>query len=170
MNLSFIEPTNWYVLYTLPNYEKKVYSSLEKQKILAFLPLQKVERKWSDRKRIIDIPLFPNYIFVNTPRSKRFKVLDTFGVKYYITRDGQPVVVNEKEIRNIRQILEGPNLDVEQNLVKGDFVTINEGPFKEMQGVIYERKGQTRFCVKIESINQVLSIDVCSTWIKPVKS
>ena len=168
MKLQSNEMCNWYLLYTLPNYEKKVNLTLQRSKISTFLPLYKSERKWSDRKKIIEVPLFPNYIFIQTTPAERFKALDTFGVKCFVNCGGRPVLVRDTEISNIRKLIECTSLDIERKLSEGDHVRICEGPFKGMTGVVYEKKGQTRFGVYIESINQVLSIDVCSTWLKSV--
>lgn len=156
------------MLYTLPNYEKKVNITLQKNKISTFLPLYKSERKWSDRKKIIEVPLFPNYIFIEITPAERFKALDTFGVKCFVNCSGRPVLVRDTEISNIRKLLECTSLDIEAKLVEGDHVRICKGPFKDMMGILYEKKGQTKFGVYIESINQVLSIDVCSSWLKSV--
>jgi transcription antitermination factor NusG len=112
------EICNWYVLYTLPNYEKKVNFILQKNKILTFLPLYKSKRRWSDRKKIVEVPLFSNYIFIKTTPADRYKALDTFGVKCFLNYDGRPVLVQDNEINNIRRLNECTSLDIEPKLVE----------------------------------------------------
>ena len=121
-----------------------------------------------DRKKIVEVPLFPNYIFIKTPETKRFRVLDTFGVKGFIKFDGRPVLIKESEINNIMKLIECKSINVEQKFVAGNRIRICEGPFKDIQGIIYKKKGETRFCVKIESINQILSINLCSSWLTQI--
>jgi transcription antitermination factor NusG len=166
MNKNLSPSLEWYVLYTLPNYEKKVHLSLTKNQITTFLPLQKVVRKWSDRQKIIEVPLFPNYVFIRTHKNERFKALDVYGVKYYINSGGRPALISENEINNIKKMLECPGIDIEQNLSNGNLVTIISGPFKNMNGILFEKRGQTRFAVKLESINQILSIEICSSCVR----
>lgn len=159
---------NWYVLVTYPNLEKKAYSNLLKNSFVAFLPLQKIQREWSDRKKTIEVPLFPNYLFININEKDRFGALNIYGVKRYITFSGRPASISESEILNIKRILECSDLFIEPSLVKGDTVKIIGGPFKDMTGVLFKRTGQTRFGIRVESINQMLSIEICNTLVKRI--
>ncbi|QXU43262.1 UpxY family transcription antiterminator [Pedobacter sp. D749] len=165
MNNSHIENFSWFVIYTFPNYERKVYSSLEKKKITAFLPLQKITRQWSDRKKIMEVPLFPNYIFLKIKETERFAVLDIQGVKYYLSNDGRPIKLSEIEIEQIQRLRGEKEVLISQKLEKGAAVIINSGPFMGMTGILFEKKGKTRFGILIHSMNQTISIVVPSTEI-----
>lgn len=164
------QTSNWHIVYTFPNYEKKSYLSLLKINIPTFLPIQKVQRQWSDRKKTIEVPLFPSYLFVKIPRKERFKVLEIYGIKKYITSLGNPVIIPESQIAYIKKMLECKSLNTEHTLRNGDRVVITDGPFKEMQGVLFGAKGKERLGVKIESLNQTISIDISKSSIQLINN
>ncbi|WP_448634286.1 UpxY family transcription antiterminator [Pedobacter panaciterrae] len=128
--------SNWYIVYTFPNLEKKIYNELTKKKIKAYLPLQNVIRQWSDRKKEIKVPMFPNYVFINSTERERFKLLKIGGVLKFITFEGKPAMVSEDEISNIMKF-ETMVFEIESNLVSGDEVIIVDGPFTDLQGKLF---------------------------------
>ena len=71
---------NWFAIYTMPRWEKKVHSRLLRKDIRSWCPMQKVERRWSDRKKIIEDPIFKSYVFVQIHEEERLTVLQTDGV------------------------------------------------------------------------------------------
>ncbi|MEJ2902530.1 UpxY family transcription antiterminator [Pedobacter panaciterrae] len=159
--------SNWYIVYTFPNLEKKIYNELTKKKIKAYLPLQNVIRQWSDRKKEIKVPMFPNYVFINSTERERFKLLKIGGVLKFITFEGKPAMVSEDEISNIMKF-ETMVFEIESNLVSGDEVIIVDGPFTGLQGKLFFKRGKERLGVHLSSINQSLSIEVCSTSLRKV--
>ena len=161
--------SNWNVVYTYPNFEKKIHRYLCQKDIKSFLPLYKVKRQWSDRTKLLEVPLFPNYIFVKTNSANHFSVLNVPGVTRYVSLDGYPVVVSEKEIDTIKKMLLTSCLTVEQTLEAGDIVVIEKGPFQGMQGVMIERKGKTRLAIKIEALNRTLSIEICASTVRKIQ-
>lgn len=158
MNTTNINHFKWYVVYTYPNFEKKVHTHMVQKNITCFLPFQKVTRQWSDRKKIIEVPLFPNYIFVYTTSDERFKILDIVGVSRYIMYNNGPATISDKEITMIKEMLMEPSVEAEKYL-EGDIVEIIEGPFSGLKGIIFERKGKKRLGIKIKSINQSFSAE-----------
>lgn len=159
--------SNWYIVYTFPNLEKKIYNELTRKKIKAYLPLQNVIRQWSDRKKEIKVPMFPNYVFINSTERERFKLLKIGGVLKFITFEGKPAMVSEDEISNIMKF-ETMVFEIESNLVSGDEVIIVDGPFTGLQGKLFFKRGKERLGVHLSSINQSLSIEVCSTSLRKV--
>ena len=95
----------WYVLRTKPRGEKKTYKNLVEQDIEAYCPLQKKERHWSDRKKIIEEPLFNGYIFVRIMLDEYSKVRMTDGVVNFIYWVKKPAVVADKDIETIKRFL-----------------------------------------------------------------
>ncbi len=160
---------NWYIVYTFPNLEKKIYNELTKKNIKAYLPLQNVIRQWSDRKKEIKIPMFPNYVFINSSERERFNLLKIGGVLKFITFEGKPAVVSEAEISSIMKF-ETMVFEIEANLVSGDEVIIVDGPFTGLQGRLFLKKGKERLGVHLSSINQSLSVEVCSSSLRKVVS
>jgi transcriptional antiterminator RfaH len=160
---------NWYVLYTYPNSEKKVETNLSLKKIETYLPLQKVRRQWSDRKKTVLVPLFPNYVFVYANHCERYKILEVPGALRFVSFGGRPVFISVSEIDTIKKLLSNDHtLAVEKSLEKGDAVRITDGSFAGLCGILFERKGQKRFGIQINSINQSLSIEISSSCLEKI--
>ncbi len=96
---------HWYVVYTKPRWEKKVYSLLEERGFEAYCPLNKVSKKWSDRMKWVEEPLFKSYVFVHISEMEQTKVRMTGGVVNFVYWLGKPAIVLDKEIQIIRKFL-----------------------------------------------------------------
>ncbi|MDB5121308.1 MAG: hypothetical protein JWN56_2526 [Sphingobacteriales bacterium] len=158
---------NWYILYTFPNLEKKICKELTKKRIESYLPLQKVIRQRSDRKKELQIPMFPNYVFINTTEKDRFKLLDIGGILKYITFDGKPAMVSNEEISHIKKF-EETSFEVETHLVQGDQVLIVDGPFTGLKGKLFYKKGKERVGIHLNSINHSISVEVCTSSLRRI--
>jgi transcription antitermination factor NusG len=163
---------NWHVAYTYPKAEKKVQRMLDKLGIVSFLPLHKEIRTWSDRKKQIELPLFPNYIFIYTSLRERYKPLQVKSIVSYVSFDGKPATVPESVIDSLRTIL---NLNVEVtnehcNLYEiGNRVTITEGPFAGIEGILLKKNGKSRLVLQIESLNREVSVEVAVSMVVPLE-
>jgi transcription antitermination factor NusG len=157
-----LQPTacSWYVVYTYPHYEKRILNQSEKIGIQCFLPTKKVVKQWSDRKKVVDEPLFPNYVFVYVNKQARFRLLDIAGVSRYVAFEGKPVVVSDQDMNAIKKLIVEPEVAVEQEPQSGSKVLITDGPFTGMEGIIFQKKGKTRFGVRIPGLNHSISVEV----------
>lgn len=156
---------NWHAVYTYPNQEKKIYTTLVNKNIESYLPLQRVIRRWSDRTKVLQVPLFPNYLFVHINNSERGKVLGISGVTRILSFEGRPAIIPDTDIQTIRQ-LENTDLEVESVLVNGDRVQIIQGPFAGLVGTLFEKQGKKRFGVQLTGLKQSLSLEICGTSLK----
>ena len=95
----------WFALYTKPRWEKKVQKGLEQKGIEAYCPLNKVKRKWSDRIKTIEEPLFKSYVFVKVAEVEKSEVRYVDGVLNFVYWNGKPAVVRDEEIIEIRKFL-----------------------------------------------------------------
>ena len=171
MNSVIVKKTElkWYIAYTYPNYEKKVERLLIQNKINCFLPLQKVERQWSDRIKKIDVPLFPGYIFINSTSHEKYDALNITGVLKFISFGGQPATLSDKDMETIKQIsLSNISITKEHSFDKGDYVKILEGPFVGLTGYLFERKGKSRFGFRLDAIDESISIEICASMIEKI--
>lgn len=160
---------NWYVFYTYPNCEKKVQKLLSQKNIHCYLPLLKVSRQWSDRKKSIDVPLFPNYIFIKTSVHERHNALSTSGVVKYVSFDGKPVILPEKDISVIQKLVtENIEISTERIFEKGNKIRIIDGPFCGLQGYLFEKKGKARFGLQLESMEHSISIEISTSIIERI--
>lgn len=166
--MEFEIKSNWYVIYTIPNLEKKIHCELQKKNIRAYLPLQRVIRQWSDRRKELHVPMFPSYVFINTTDKDRSDLYGINGVLKFITFNGKPAVVSDDEISNIMRF-ESTAFDVEPNLVQGDNVIIVNGPFTGLQGKLFSKRGKQRFGIRLRSINQSLSLEVPADCLRKIE-
>jgi len=99
------EKKNWYAVYTKPRWEKKVYGLLMDGGFEAYCPLNRVRKKWSDRIKWVEEPLFKSYVFVKAGEEERTEVRMVNGVVNFVYWLGKPAIVKEKEIAIIRKFL-----------------------------------------------------------------
>ena len=159
LNLSpFMEDRKkWYVVYTKPRWEKKVYSRLLEKDMEAYCPLNKVQKKWSDRMKIVEEPLFKSYVFVHIHTQEQSDVRMINGVVNYVYWQGKPAVVQDQEIETIRKFLNEYS-DVEakpMELKTGMKVKIQRGALMEQSGEVLSVEGN-KVRVNIESIGYSL--------------
>lgn len=135
----------WYAVYTRPCWEKKVASLLAMNSIEHYCPLQKIQRHWSDRKKIIMEPLFKSYVFVRIPEKAQGAVKQISGILSFVNYLGKPAIIRDDEIDTIKQFLnEYRNVRLEKmEFNVKDRVRILHGPLMQMEGSVVEVKHKT---------------------------
>lgn len=160
----------WYALYTKPKWEKKVDQLLTAKGINSWCPVQKVERRWSDRKKIIEDPLFKSYVFVFTNEQERVEVLRTDGVLNFVHHMGKPAVIKDEEIDLIKKYLalETRKIEVisEEGFKKDMKVKVTHGVFMNNTGTVI-RDGKKKVFVKLESLGQVMVVEFANEFLAP---
>ena len=154
--------SHWYAIYTKPRWEKKVHSLLSEKKIESYCPLNKVRKKWSDRMKTVEEPLFKSYVFARVNADEQTRVRMTAGVMNFVYWQGKPAIIPAKEIETIRKFLnEYENVMAEPIQLKEDGrVIIRQGLFMDHEAKILKIEGN-KVKVVIESIGYTLvaSID-----------
>ena len=152
----------WYALYTKARAEKKVLEQLTQMGIKAYLPLRRVLRQWSDRKKWVEVPVISSYIFINIPEKDYRKVFDARGVVAYVSHKGKAVTIPDHEIEAMRKTIENNiEFDVQQReLKKGEEITITTGPLKGVKGIIKEVQGNKKLYISISNIGYTLVINM----------
>src|SRR5271169_4493986 len=103
---------NWYALYTCPRHEKCVAQQIEQRSISCFLPMYRSVRRWKDRRKELELALFPGYVFVRLALKDRLRVLQLPSAVRLVSFNGQPAVLPEAEIEGLRHRLSlGGNLE-----------------------------------------------------------
>jgi transcription antitermination factor NusG len=129
---------NWYAVYTKPRWEKKVYGLMTEKGMDAYCPLNKVRKKWSDRMKWVEEPLFKSYVFVRVTEEEHTKVRMVNGVVNFVYWLGKPAIVKDKEIEIIRKFLNDYK-EVEAialNLQADTKVTIRQGAFMDKDATV----------------------------------
>lgn len=134
--------TKWYALYTRSRWEKKVVEQLTKLNIECYCPLNKVIKQWSDRKKVVEEPLFTSYVFVNISIPQMAEVRKILGVVNFVYWLGKPAIITQSEITTIQDFLSNHfNVKLEQLTVHvKDKIKILDGPFSEMEGQVISVK------------------------------
>lgn len=126
-----------------------------------FLPLYRSRRRWSDRLKEIELPLFAGYVFCRFAPEERVPVLRTPGVRSIVTFDGRPAPVSEEEVAAMRQAV-GSGLPVQPwpFLRAGQPVRIERGPLSGLCGVLVRAKDSWRVVVSVELLQRSVAIEV----------
>lgn len=130
----------WYAVYTKARWEKKVADLLARKHVESYCPLNHVERQWSDRRKLVQEPLFKSYVFVRIPESMKPLVRETEGIINFVYWLGKPAVINDYEIDLIKRFLrEYKSASLEQFPIRqNDLVEITAGPLMHQRGRILE--------------------------------
>ena len=147
----------WLAIYTRPRWEKKVNQLLTEKGFESYCPLNKVRRKWSDRMKLVEEPLFKSYVFVKVTEQERTAVRMTNGAINFVYWDGKPAIVKEREISAIRRFLD-EHEQVEArpvNLKLNDRVRITNGTLMDHEGKIVALRHKTAK-VAIDSLGYIL--------------
>lgn len=157
----------WYAIYVRSRYEKKVAEQLKERQIEYFLPLVSRLRLWKDRKKMVQMPLFPGYVFVHIKLADKLTVLTVDGAVYLVKFEDQPAPIPDSQIENIRRLLAHPKLiEPYPYIDKGEWVEIIYGPFAGVRGKLIQNHGRRRLLVGVELIRQAISVEVDISWVK----
>jgi transcription antitermination factor NusG len=162
---------NWYVVYTFPKAERKVKDKLESIGINSFLPMHQVIREWSDRKKKLIVPLFPNYIFLKAHPSERHEVFSIKEIIRYVCFEGKPATIKESIIESLQNLIKRNwPMSVQSIAGAGTPVIITEGPFMGTEGIVIRSNGKTRLIVQIRSLQREVVINVSSAEVEAMQA
>ncbi|MBL7760705.1 MAG: UpxY family transcription antiterminator [Sediminibacterium sp.] len=161
----------WYALYTKPRWEKKIDAALIRKGIESWCPLQKVERQWSDRKKVIEDPLFKSYVFVRISETERRHVLMTDGVLNFVHYLGKPAVIKEDEVNNIKMYLAEKDARItiisDEGFREGEKIRVNFGVFMDKEGTVM-RGNRKKVYVQLQSLGQVMVVEFPAEYLSPL--
>ncbi|MDB5011556.1 MAG: NusG antitermination factor [Mucilaginibacter sp.] len=151
----------WYAVYTRSRMERKVADQLNKINIENYCPLNKVLKQWSDRKKLVEEPLFTSYVFVKVSQKQMNSIRLVYGVVNFVCWLGKPAVIPTSEIELIKKFLsEHNNVKLERVILNiNDRVKIIQGPFMEMEGSIVALK-KRKVKVLIPSLRYIMTAEI----------
>jgi len=159
---------NWYALYTCPRHEKRVAEQIQQRRISCFLPLYRSVRRWKDRRKELELALFPGYVFVRVALQDRFRVLQLPSVVRFVSFNGHPVALPEAEIESLRRGLEGcVRMAPHPYLQIGRRVRVRNGPMAGLEGILQRRKEGLRLVVSIEMLMRAVAVEVDEADVEP---
>ena len=154
---------NWHLAYTLNWHEKCVAQRLQALGMDAYVPVLKVPRRWKNRvSRIIDVPLFPNYVFIGISggadnRRDRIRVLSDAGVRFLIPGDDGPAIVDPQQLDTIRLCVEHYRVAPHARLIAGRIGNVVRGPLSGKSGLI-PTDGTAPLVFNIDILGQGLAV------------
>lgn len=161
----------WFAIQTRSRHEKRVTADLREKAVEAYLPLRSVEHQWSDRRKVVDLPLFPGYVFVRISGDAiaRVPVLQTDGVLGFLGIRGIGVPIPEEEIAAIQTVLR-EKIPVEPHpFVKvGEKVRICGGSLDGLEGLLTGVDGKRNLVVSIDLIERSVAIRISGFKVVPV--
>jgi transcription termination/antitermination protein NusG len=157
------EEAQWYAIRVRCQFEKKVALQLENKGIVVFVPTVREVHRWSDRRKIIELPLFPGYGFVRIPVAPGhwLRVLQTHGLIGFVTMNGMPVPIPDKQIENVQLLLINNLACKAYPFIKvGQRVRIRGGCLEGLEGILIEQKHDRTLVVSLDAIQRSLIIRI----------
>jgi len=163
-----LRAAEWYAVYTRSRHEKMVAEQLADKEIEHLLPVYDVLSQWKDRKKWVQKPLFPGYLFARTILADVMTVVSSRGVVCVVSNRDGPVPVPEGQVEAVRRMVEEPvKVDPWPYLSTGRLVRVKRGPLRGVEGHVVRRNGTCRLVVSIDLLGQAVAAEVAAECLEP---
>jgi len=160
----------WFAVYTTSRHEKRVAKQLSASDIENFLPLVEKQHHWAKRAVVrLELPLFPNYLFVHISPQQRIAVLNVPGVLGIVGHGHLPSPIENVEIEGLRAWVELGRVEPHPHPVAGERVRIRAGPMAGMEGILLRRKNELRLVLTLDLIQRSVSVEIAAEDVEPVR-
>jgi len=153
----------WFAIQTLYRYEFRTLRDLNTKGFLTYLPLLRETRQWTDRKKVIEVPAFSDYIFANCDLStrSRCRILETSGIVRMLPDNHKPTPIPDSEIESLRRALDsGTSCAKHLYPSVGTKIEIRRGPLTGVLGHVTRINNKYRLVIAVSSISQAISVEV----------
>lgn len=157
------DPEQWFAIHTYSRHEKRVASELVQKGFEVYLPLITKRHLWSDRQKLVELPLFACYAFARMKASgeARFRILETSGVISLVGASGLGEPIPDSEIQNVRILVTNKvQIDPYHFLKVGQRVRVRGGSLDGLEGILIRRNGHRRLVISVETLERSMSISV----------
>ena len=160
---------HWYALNVRPRHEKAVADQLQAKALESYLPLYRARRRWTDRTKTIDLPLFSRYVFCRFNFEARLKVLSVSSIVSIVGFGGKPCPIPDHEIETIQSIV-GSGLPVSPwpFLRIGQRVRVTQGALEGLEGILVRKKSGYRVIVNMEMLNRAVAVEIEQELVRAV--
>ncbi len=163
------DPVQWFAIRVKSGTERLVASVAHNKGIEEFVPLYKIRRRWSDRIKSLETPLFPGYVFCRLHPQCRLPVLTISGVMHFVGIGKIPAPIDDAEIARIQRAA-GSGLLIEPwpFLNIGQPVRLQDGPLAGLDGILIEVRKQQRVVVSVSLLKRSVAVEIERDWLEPV--
>jgi len=166
-----VENVQWFALQVRSQHEKIVASNLHDKGYEEFLPLCQIKRRWSDRIKRLELPLFPGYVFCRFNVEKRLPILVTAGVLSIVGVGKIPSPIDDSEVVALQSIVKsGLQTEPWPFLKVGQHVRIEQGSLKGIEGILLTPKSSYRLVVSVTLLQRSVAIEIDRDWVTPISS
>ena len=159
----------WLAIYTKPQHEKAVKSALELKGFEVYLPVLKDRRKWADRKKWVEFPLFKCYLFVKTNSKYSIDILKTNGVVKIIKFGNNIAIIQNSIIDSLKLMIEGGYKPIPADyFLKGDPVRVKEGPLKGLIGQVIRIDNYNSLVFRIDAVQHSVSVKINQGFLETI--
>jgi transcriptional antiterminator RfaH len=161
----------WIAVYTRPRWEKAVAAQLQRLGMQSYVPMQRLIRQWSDRKKVVEVPLLPSYVLVRLAPNHHQRVYQAHGIVRVVMFRGRLATIQQSEI-DLLKCLEQSQAPVSTTsalLQTSDLVRIIHGPFQGFLGKVIRSPDGCRVALEIEQLSCAFLVEVPCSWVDSVR-
>jgi transcription antitermination factor NusG len=152
---------NWYALYTTARHERVVARQLEERRIESFLPVYKTWHRWKDRRKEVELALFPSYVFVRIEEEQKLRILKVAGAVHVVSFNGKMAALPEREIEALRNALENRVYAEPCPYIRvGRKVRVKRGPMAGAEGILSRKKDKCRVVISVDVLMRSVAVEV----------
>jgi len=169
--LPVVDGSHWYAVHTRARHEKMVAERLREQGVNAYLPLVKETHRWSDRKKVVELPLFSCYVFAKfaATNQDRQRVIRTDGVLQVLGTRGEGIAIPDEQIESVRTLInERMAWSAYPFLKIGQKVRIRGGAMNGVEGILVARNGDRTLVVSVDVIQRSIAISIEGYQVEPL--
>jgi len=166
-----VADVQWFALQVRSQHEKTVALALRDKGYDEFLPVCQLNRRWSDRIKRLEVPLFPGYVFCRFDVEKRLPILVTPGVRFIVGIGKIPFPIDNSEIAALQSIVKsGLPAEPWPFLKVGQRVRIEQGSLEGIEGILLPPKSSSRLVVSVTLLQRSVAVEIDRDWVIPVSS
>jgi transcription antitermination factor NusG len=160
---------NWYAIHTRHQHEKTIGRHLQQLGFDVFVPLYRAVHQWKDRRKQLDLPLFPCYVFFAGDLSRRFEILNTPGVFSLVASAGKPAIIPQAELEAVRTAAAIPERVEPHDYWRcGERVRIVTGPMAGLEGLVARKTDSVRVVLSVEMLCRSVAVEVAEALLERV--
>jgi transcription antitermination factor NusG len=162
-------PLEWFALRVRSNCEKVVAQAVDGKGFEAFLPVYQSRRRWTDRVKVVEMPLFAGYVFCRMDPRRRLPILTIPGAIQFVGIGNIPAPIDNSEISAIQTaVRSGLPAEPWMYVGVGERVRLEEGPLSGLEGILIEQRKQFRVVVSVTLLKRAVAVEIDRSWIAPV--